>query len=167
MAGGEAELLERVRPVLDAMGTKIVHLGPSGSGSVAKLGHNSIVAINNLALAEGLSIAVSGGLDPAKFLDIVKAGAAGSKAAELKAPKLLERDFSVQFSLALMLKDLRLASALSDSQGVPTPMLEAAKSLFQAGNAAGYGEDDLCAVSQVYEQWIGRQLSGNGEGSEA
>lgn len=160
MVGGEAELLERVRPVLEAMGQKIVHLGPSGSGSVAKLGHNTIVGINNLALSEGLSIAVSGGLDPAKFLDIVKAGAAGSKAAELKSPKLLERDYSVQFSLALMLKDLKLASALSDGLSVPTPMLEAAKSLFQAANAAGYGDEDLIAVSRVYEQWIGRGLDG-------
>ncbi|SDS18740.1 3-hydroxyisobutyrate dehydrogenase [Paenibacillaceae bacterium GAS479] len=161
MVGGEGELLEQVRPVLDAMGTKIVHLGPSGSGAVAKLGHNSIVAINNLALSEGLSIAVSGGLDPAKFLDVVRAGAGGSKAAELKSPKLLERDYSVQFSLALMLKDLRLASVLSDNLNVPTPMLEAAKSLFQAGSAAGYGEEDMIAVSKIYEQWIGRQLGEN------
>ncbi|MGN7456477.1 NAD(P)-dependent oxidoreductase [Paenibacillus pasadenensis] len=158
MAGGEAELLERVRPVLDAMGTKIVHLGPSGSGSVAKLGHNAIVAINNLALAEGLSIAVSGGLEPAKFLEVVRAGGAGSKAAELKSSKLLEGDYSVQFSLALMLKDLRLASSLSDGLNVPTPMLEAAKSLFQAGSAAGYDQEDLIAVAKLYEQWIGQPL---------
>ncbi|MCM3749826.1 NAD(P)-dependent oxidoreductase [Paenibacillus pasadenensis] len=165
MVGGEASLLERVRPVLDAMGSKIVHVGPSGSGSVAKLGHNSIVAINNLALAEGLSIAVSGGLDPAKFLDIVRAGSAGSKAAELKSSKLLEGDYSVQFSLELMLKDLRLASVYSDSLNTPTPMLEAAKSLFQAGSSAGYDKEDLIAVSKLYEQWIGRRLGGEAQTS--
>ncbi|AJY73750.1 NAD(P)-dependent oxidoreductase [Paenibacillus beijingensis] len=159
MIGGEADVLKRAEPVISAMGTKIIHMGPSGSGAVAKLSHNAIVGISNVALAEGLIIAASGGLDLNKFTQIVNGGVAGSKTSELKTPKLLGADYSVQFGLSLMLKDLRLASVLSDGLKVPTPMLEAAKTLFQAAEADGHGELDLCAVAKVYEQWAGTKLN--------
>jgi len=159
MVGGSAEAAASVEPVLLAMGRQAIPMGPSGSGAVAKLAHNTIVGINTAALMEGLAIAAKGGIDGASFLELVQSGGAASKAAELKGPKLLGEDYSVQFALELMLKDLRLSSVLSDRLGVPTPLLEASKSLYQAGNAAGYGSLDLSAVAKVYEQWIGQALA--------
>lgn len=159
MVGGDAAVLERANPVIGAMGTKIIHMGPSGSGAIAKLSHNTIVGINNIAFVEGMTIAAGGGLDLAKFSEVVNGGSGGSKASEMKTPKLLTGDYSVQFGLSLMLKDLRLASVLSDGLKVPTPLLEAAKSLFQVAEAGGLGEQDLCAVAKVYEQWAGTKLS--------
>lgn len=158
MVGGDARTLDDCRDILLAMGREAIHVGPSGSGATAKLAHNTIVGINAAGLIEGMSIAAKAGIDAASFLRIVQGGGAASKQAELKGRKIVDGDYSVQFSLALMLKDLRLSSVLTDGLGVPTPMLEAAKSLFQTGQAAGYGELDLAALAQVYEAWIGRKI---------
>ncbi|MGO4184235.1 NAD(P)-dependent oxidoreductase [Paenibacillus sp. MCAF9] len=160
MAGGDPGKIEEVQDVLLAMGRKVIPMGPSGSGSIAKLAHNTIVGINVVALAEGMAIAASGGIDGSSFVELVQSGGAASRAAEMKGPKLLEGNYDVQFSLELMLKDLRLSSALSDSLHVPTPLLEATKSLFQIGDAMGLSQLDMSSVGQAYEQWIGRKLSG-------
>ncbi|MFC4776840.1 NAD(P)-dependent oxidoreductase [Paenibacillus sp. GCM10023252] len=160
MVGGDSTAVASVEDVLLAMGRKVIPMGASGSGAVAKLAHNTIVGINMTALAEGMAIAASGGIDGSAFLELVQSGGAASRTAELKADKLLSGNYDVQFSLGLMLKDLRLASALSDSLQVPTPMLEASKSLFQVGDALGLRELDMASVAQAYEQWIGRKLSG-------
>ncbi|UVI31435.1 NAD(P)-dependent oxidoreductase [Paenibacillus spongiae] len=160
MIGGDEAVVDKIKEPLLAMGRNIIYMGPSGSGATAKLAHNTIVGINIAAFVEGLAIATSGGIDPSAFLELVNSGGAASKMAELKTPKLLGRDFSVQFSLELMLKDLRLSSVLSDSLKTPTPMLEAAKSLFQMGESKGLGELDVSALGQCYEEWIGKQLNG-------
>lgn len=162
MVGGQAEVIEQHRDLFDSMGRLLLHMGGNGSGAVAKLAHNAMVGIHNAALAEGFSIAVKSGVPADKFLELVKNGSAGSKQAELKGQKIIDGDFSNQFSLALMLKDLKLASSLSDATGVPTPMLGVAKSLFQAGFNHGYGDEDLSAVVKSYEDWIGKKI---GEGN--
>ena len=158
MIGGDAEVLEQSMAVFQAMGTRIVHMGPNGSGAITKLAHNTIVGINNVALAEGFSIVSKAGVNPTAFLEVVQNGSANSKAADLKGHKIINGDFDNQFSLQLMLKDLKLASVLTDNMQLPTPMLELAKSMFQAGQTAGYGPEDLCSVVKVYEQWIGHSI---------
>ncbi len=158
MVGGSADIIEANRDVFDAMGKLLLHMGENGSGAAAKLAHNAMVGIHNIALAEGFSIAVKSGVPADKFLDLIRNGSAGSKQVELKGRKIIEGDFSNQFSLELMLKDLKLASALSDASGVPTPALELAKSLFQSGYSQGYGEEDLSAVVKTYEAWIGQKI---------
>ncbi|MGG1314469.1 MULTISPECIES: NAD(P)-dependent oxidoreductase [Cohnella] len=158
MVGGDKETVEAQRELLLAMGREVLHMGENGSGAAAKLAHNTIVGINAAGLIEGMAIAAKAGIDAESFLKVVQGGGAASKQAELKGRKIIGHDFSVQFSLALMLKDLKLSSALTDGLGVPTPMLEAAKSLFQTGQAAGYGDEDLAALARVYESWIGRRI---------
>lgn len=158
MAGGDAQVVEAQKPLLLAMGREVLYMGPSGSGAAAKLAHNTIVGINAAGLVEGMAIAAKAGIDASSFLRVVQGGGAASKQADLKGAKIIDHDFSVQFSLALMLKDLKLSSALTDGLGVPTPMLEASKSLFQAGAAAGYGDEDLAALAKLYEQWIGGRI---------
>ncbi|KAF6585102.1 NAD(P)-dependent oxidoreductase [Paenibacillus sp. EKM211P] len=160
MVGGHAEAIAAQSDVFDTLGKKVLHMGPNGSGAVAKLAHNTMVGINNLALAEGFAIAAKSGIPADSFLELVQLGSAGSKAADLKGRKIIEHDFSNQFSLALMLKDLKLAASLTDSLSIPTPMLSIAKSLFQAGQTQGYGDEDLSAVVKTYEAWIGRTIGG-------
>lgn len=160
MVGGPQQALDGVEDVLLAMGRKVIPMGPNGSGAVAKLAHNTIVGINAAALVEGMAIAAKGGIDGGAFIELVQSGGAASRTVELKGPKILEDNYDVQFSLELMLKDLRLSSVLSDSMQVPTPMLEAAKSLFQVGDAMGLGPLDMSSVGKAYEQWIGRKLNG-------
>jgi hypothetical protein len=105
-----------------------------------------------------MAIAAKSGIDASSFLRIVQSGGAASKQADLNGKKIIENDYSVQFSLALMLKDLRLSTVLTEKLGVSSPMLEAAHGLFQLGQAAGYGESDLAALAQVYEKWIGQPI---------
>ncbi|ULO06443.1 NAD(P)-dependent oxidoreductase [Paenibacillus sp. 19GGS1-52] len=165
MVGGRAEVIEANRDIFDTLGKKLLHMGDNGSGAVAKLAHNAMVGIHNVALAEGFAIAVKSGVPADKFLELVQAGSANSRQAELKGRKIIENDFSNQFSLALMLKDLKLASSLSDSTGVPSPMLGLAKSMFQAGYTQGHGDEDLSAVVKCYEEWIGQKI-GDDAGKE-
>ncbi|WP_349254193.1 NAD(P)-binding domain-containing protein [Paenibacillus sp. RC67] len=159
MIGGEPTVLERQRPIFEAMGSKIVYMGPTGSGSYAKLAHNTMVGINALGLVEGLSIVTKAGLDAEQFLQIVYAGSGNSKQAELKGGKIVNRDFSNQFSLQLMLKDLLLATDVTNRFQMPSPMLKAAAGIFQMGLSKGLGEADLCSVAQVYEEWMHMQIS--------
>ncbi len=158
MVGGSRQVCADNRDLLLAMGRDVIYMGESGNGATAKLAHNTIVGINLAGLVEGMSIAAKAGIDAQAFLHLVQSGGAASKQAELKGNKIIDHDFGVQFSLALMLKDLRLSSVLSDGLNVSTPMLEASKSLFQIGDALGYGEEDLSALAQVYEQWIGKRI---------
>ncbi|WP_348651711.1 NAD(P)-binding domain-containing protein [Paenibacillus silviterrae] len=163
MLGGNEEVIEEVRGVFEAMGRKLVYMGPSGSGSHAKLAHNTMVGINALGLVEGLSMVTKAGLNAADFLDIVLAGGANSRQAELKGSKIINRDFSNQFSLQLMLKDLLLAGNVANGYQLPSPMLRAATSIFQMGLAKGLGDEDLCSVVQCYEDWMSEQVGGKPE----
>lgn len=158
LAGGSAEVLERVRPILLTMGRDVIHIGANGSGSAVKLANNMVGAANLAALAEGMAIAAAAGIDPGKFLDVIQSGGAASRMAEMKSGKIIDGDFAAQFALSLMHKDLRLASALADSVRIPTPMLEAARRLYREAEAAGFGGEDMSAVARWYENRIGRRI---------
>jgi 3-hydroxyisobutyrate dehydrogenase-like beta-hydroxyacid dehydrogenase len=158
MAGGHKQVIDEHLELLLAMGREVIYMGEHGSGATAKLAHNTIVGINAAGLIEGMAIAAKSGIDASSFLRVVQSGGAASKQADLKGQKIIDHDFSVQFSLALMLKDLRLSSVLSEGLGIMTPMLDASKSLFQLGAGAGHGELDLAALAHIYENWIGRSI---------
>jgi 3-hydroxyisobutyrate dehydrogenase-like beta-hydroxyacid dehydrogenase len=159
MVGGSEDVFKDHYDLFMALGSKALYMGPSGSGSYAKLAHNTMVGINALSLMEGLSIATKAGLDPEKFLEIVQSGGANSKQVELKGSKIVNRDFSNQFSLKLMLKDLLLAADLTAQFQLPAPLLHSAATVFQMGLAKGYGEDDLSGIIRCYEEWIGREVA--------
>ncbi|MDF2959851.1 MAG: tartronate semialdehyde reductase [Paenibacillus sp.] len=164
MVGGSYAATENMRPVFEAMGSKVIYLGPAGSGAYAKLANNTMVAINALSLIEGLSIVTKAGIDAEQFLQIVSSGGANSRIAEMKSGKILNRDFSNQFSLQLMLKDLLLAGQVTSHFQLPSPMLKAATGVFQMGLSKGLGDEDLSAIVQCYEEWmnarVGKQASG-------
>ncbi|MNI10231.1 2-hydroxy-3-oxopropionate reductase [compost metagenome] len=158
MVGGNKEVFEKHHDLFHALGSKALYLGPSGSGSYAKLAHNTIVGINAIGLIEGFALATKAGIDPSQFLEIVQSGGANSKQAELKGSKIINRDFSNQFSLKLMLKDLLLANDLTTQFQLPTPLLHAATGVFQMGLSKGLGEEDLSSVVQCYEEWMQQQV---------
>ncbi len=158
MVGGALPVFNKHQDVFKAMGRKLLYMGPSGSGSEAKLAHNAIVGINVAALAEGVALAAKAGIDPEAFLELVQSGGAASKMSEMKGPKILNRDFSVQFSLELMLKDLTLASRMSDQLGVPMPSLNTAKTLYQIADQKGLGPHDLSSVLLAYEDWMNQEV---------
>ena len=146
MVGGEADVFERCRPVLEAMGKTIVHVGPSGAGQVVKACNQVAGGLNLLALAEAVALAHRSGVDPAKMLDVVGAGAAGSWMISNLGPRALRDDFAPGFMVELMQKDLRLALEAADASHTPLMGTALVHQLFQLLEAGGRGRDGTQAL---------------------
>lgn len=120
LTGGDAAVLERARPVLDAMGKSVLHIGPAGSGHAAKALNNYVSAAGLMATVEALHIAERFGIDPAAMTDVLNASTGRSNTSENKVKQfMLNGAFSSGFALQLMNKDLKIARALSESVGYP------------------------------------------------
>lgn len=108
MVGGDAEAFERVRPLIECFGKRILHMGPSGAGQRTKMVNQIICALNVLGMAEGLAFAECCGMDLDKVLQVVTSGAAGSWALANYAPRIVRGDYAPGFPMHLQAKDLRL-----------------------------------------------------------
>lgn len=153
MCGGNREVYEKCIPIFEAMGKKSFYMGEIGAGSYTKLASNTMLAINMMSLAEGLTIAAKCGIDPETFVEVVSGGGSKSAMAEAKTPKIVKRDFSPNFKSSLMLKDVGLALNLAKELKIVTPILSLSKEILQIGVSMGYGEEDLCAIVKCYEDW--------------
>lgn len=141
MAGGEAAVFERCLPVLQAMGKTIVHVGPAGAGQVVKLCNQVAGGLNLLAAAEAVNLARRSGVDPAKMLEVVSAGAAGSWMLSNLAPRAVKGDYAPGFMVDLMQKDLRLVLDAANETHTPLPGTALVSQLFQSIQAEGRGTD--------------------------
>lgn len=146
MVGGEAEVFERCLPVLQAMGKTIVHVGPSGAGQVVKLCNQVAGGLNLLAMSEAVTLARRSGVDPAKMLEVVSQGAAGSWMLSNLAPRAVKGDFAPGFMVELQQKDLRLVmdSAMESQTSLPGTAL--VQQLFRTLEARGRGRDGTQAL---------------------
>lgn len=154
MVGGDASALATAGPLLAAMGRQAILIGPSGHGATIKLINNMLSAVMNTALAEAVMLARAAGLDPEPVTQLLNEGPAGSRLTRTKLPKVFGRDFSPQFQLALMEKDMRYFIALAQELDRPVPLASLARSQLQAARIAGLGELD---VSAVYYQVSGER----------
>ena len=132
MCGGDAAVLDRVRPVLEGMGKRITHCGPNGAGQTVKLCNQIAVVLNNLAMAEALVFCQRSGVDPAVMLEAIAAGAAGSWQISNLGPKVVARDFAPGFKVGLQQKDLRLALDAADNLNLPLAGTALVHQLFRA-----------------------------------
>jgi 3-hydroxyisobutyrate dehydrogenase-like beta-hydroxyacid dehydrogenase len=146
MVGGDKDAFERAQPLFQAMGRMARHMGASGAGATIKLVNNMLSAAATAALAEAAQITEAAGLDPAAALEILGEGAAGSRLLKAKLPKMLKRDFSPQFQLELMDKDLRYFLALAQDLDRPAPVASLVRSQYHAARRAALGKLDSCAV---------------------
>jgi 3-hydroxyisobutyrate dehydrogenase-like beta-hydroxyacid dehydrogenase len=151
MVGGSAPDFERARPVLNAMGELIVHVGPQGQGSVVKLINNTLAAINAAALAEALTLARFEGVDPDALRKVVAASSGASTMLALKAEPMLEHDFEPLFKLEHMLKDVRHYLDTARRDGVLADIGQVAERLYDEAARAGHGGDDFAAVISAVE----------------
>ena len=149
LVGGDAAVLERVRPVLAAMSRATVHLGSSGSGARMKLVNNFVCGVQAAALAEGLAFAEACGLDPAATVEVLANGAPGSPLVKAVSARMASRNYDVQFLLPLMKKDLSYALTEAERWGVPLRTAEVARDLFDAAIRAGWAEADFAAVVEA------------------
>lgn len=146
LVGGEFTTLEKVRPVLSAMSKAIIHLGPTGSGAMLKLINNFVCGVQAAALAEALALIEKSGLDRAKALELLTNGAPGSPLVKTLSARMTAPDYTPQFLLRLMAKDLGYAIQESGKNSVELATATAALGVFQKGIAAGHGEKDMAAV---------------------
>lgn len=152
MVGGEAAVFERCRPVLDALGKTVVHVGPSGAGQVVKLCNQIAGGLNLLAAAEAIQLARRSNVDPAKMLEVVSAGAAGSWMLSNLAPKAISGDYAPGFMVDLMQKDLRLVLDAANETHTPLPGTALVSQLFQSIQAEGRGTDGTQAIVDAIEK---------------
>jgi 3-hydroxyisobutyrate dehydrogenase len=154
MVGGAAEDLERARPALEVLCRRIVHMGPSGSGTTMKLALNMPMAIFWAGLAEAMTMGSQFGLDRAQMLDVYLDSPVALPALRMKAPLLLGAPHEVAFDVTGVRKDLLAMVATGQDAGVPMPAGSAALALFAAATAAGHGQRDLIAVVEYLQELV-------------
>lgn len=155
LTGGDPRVIAAARPVLECMGT-VVPMGPVGMGITAKLVNNLVVAASLQAFNEGMVLAVRAGLDPDVMFSLLMSNPrARIGMAELKGPTILRGDFTPNFLLRLMRKDVRLALETAADLNVPLPALEAVKRVFDASMEEGHGEEDFSAIIKHLENAAG------------
>ena len=146
LVGGDSASLEKARPVLAAMSKAIVHLGPTGSGSLLKLINNFVCGVQVAALAEAVAMIERSGLDRARALEILTNGAPGSPLVRAVSTRMTTPDFTPNFLLRLMAKDLGYAIMEGGKLSVELMTAAAALKAFQRAIATGHGEQDIAAV---------------------
>jgi 3-hydroxyisobutyrate dehydrogenase len=152
MVGGRREVFERCRPVLEAMGKKLVYCGEHGKGQMVKLCNQIAIASNLVACAEAIVFARKAGVDPMTMIEAVGAGAAGSWVINVLGPKMVEHDFAPGFMVKLQQKDLRLVMQAASELGVSVPGAMLANQLFTAVEAEGGGSDGTQALVRALEK---------------
>jgi 3-hydroxyisobutyrate dehydrogenase-like beta-hydroxyacid dehydrogenase len=150
--GGETAALEKARPVFLAMGKRLTHLGPSGSGQLGKAVNQIIVAGNLIAVSEGIAFASRAGLPLPALHEALTAGAATSWALEVLGKKMIDRDFKPAFAIKHQQKDLAIVLACARARGVPLPGVALVHQLLSALEAEGRGEDGTQALLTLYEK---------------
>jgi 3-hydroxyisobutyrate dehydrogenase-like beta-hydroxyacid dehydrogenase len=158
MAGGEAAVFERVRPVFEAMGKKenIFHVGPSGSGQVVKLINQHLCGVIAAADAEALILGVAAGADVSTMARIIGVSSGGNWQLANPIPlRVFSGSFEPGFFTDLLVKDLRLVLDLARERGLAVPLLEQVLPLYERAQTAGYGRRDYTAVFDLLEQDAG------------
>lgn len=149
MAGGPAEVVERIRPVLAAVGSVVVHVGEVGAGHVVKLLNNMISLSTTALIAEALVLAERSGVAQSTVLEVLEHGSANSVTLRGVAARLRQKRFEPGFKLALALKDLRLAEALAQATGTRLEVVTAARAVYDRACDAGMGDMDVAAITAI------------------
>jgi len=152
MCGGKEEDVHQIRPLLEAVGNRIVYMGSVGSGQLTKLVNQLLYNANVATLAEVLPMAVKLGLDPEKIAEVINTGSGRSLASEFFLPGILENRFNRAYSLKNAYKDMISAAAISAENQIPLPMVHAATTTYQMALALGLGDEDKGAMIKVFER---------------
>ena len=154
MVGGDAQLFDRAAPVLSAFGSRIVRMGPVGAGHAMKAVNNALLAVNILAVGEGLAALVKAGVPARTALNVLNASSGRSFVSETLVPeRVMTGAFPKTFKLTLLQKDAGIAAGLLDETGVSGPVIDLAFQLYGEARAAlGDGADYLEAIKVIEEQ---------------
>jgi 3-hydroxyisobutyrate dehydrogenase-like beta-hydroxyacid dehydrogenase len=158
MAGGSVEDFERARPVLDALGSLVVHAGPLGHGQIVKVINNAVAATNAAVVGQALMVGPRAGVDLDALTEVMAAGSGASAMLELKAKPMRTHDYTTLFKLEHMLKDVRLCLEAGQAAGAPFPFAALTREILTAAAGRGHGDDDFAAMIEVLEAEAGKRL---------
>jgi 2-hydroxy-3-oxopropionate reductase len=156
MVGGDVHAFDAARPVFEALGRTIVHVGPSGAGQTVKAANQLVVGGIYALVAEAIVLLEASGVDAGRGLDVLAGGLAGSRILELKRKSMVAREFAPGFRIDLHHKDMGIAIAAAREAGVALPMTGLTAQLIAAARAQGYGSLDHSALLKVLENVSGK-----------
>jgi 3-hydroxyisobutyrate dehydrogenase len=149
MVGGDAQVLERARPVLEAYALRVTHLGATGAGQATKAVNQVMVAGIAQAVCEGLALGEALGLDPKRLIPTLGAGAAGNWFLEKRGETMLRNEFNVGFKLALLHKDLAIVRDMAQQAGSATAVIDRSLADYAELMSQGYDDDDISALIRL------------------
>jgi 3-hydroxyisobutyrate dehydrogenase/2-hydroxy-3-oxopropionate reductase len=158
IVGGEESVLARIQPLFDAMGKQIFRMGETGKGQAAKLVMNLQIALIYEGFAEALTLAAKLGVEPETLIPLIQASMVRSGVVEYKAPFVLKRDFSPNFPLRLMQKDIHLALEAARELRVKLPGLQTVEEIYELSSEEGQQDLDYAATLTLLEKWAGVQV---------
>src|ERR1700733_3340764 len=152
MVGGKAETLQRVEPVMSAMGKRFFHLGPVGAGQTVKLAMNLLLALEVEAFAEALALVTRAGIAGDKLFEVMQSSMGRSGLLDMKGAMMLKGDYKPSFPLRLMHKDMGLALDLANQLGVPLPSSAATREVLSAVKGATKEDVDFSALASFWQK---------------
>jgi 3-hydroxyisobutyrate dehydrogenase len=152
IGGGEQTLFEQATPFLDAISKKLVHCGPRvGDGTAVKLACNLWLGCITAAACQSVKVLERQNVDPQLFLDVIAGGTSDSPYAHIKGGKAITKDYSPQFEVSALEKDLGLMKAVMDSVGFRNDLLSLVMDLYAQSDGNGHAHDDISAVATSFE----------------
>ena len=160
IVGGDEAAIDRLKPLYAAMGKKIFRMGETGKGQAAKIVMNLQIALIYEGFAEALTLGAKLGVDAETLMPLVNASMVKSGVVEYKAPFVLGRDFTANFPLRLMRKDIRLALEAAKEARVKLPGLETVEEIYDMAVEDGHADLDYAATLMLLEKWAGVEVKG-------
>ena len=160
IVGGEDAVIERIQPLFQAMGKQVFHMGETGKGQAAKLVMNLQIALIYEGFAEALTLATKLGVNTEALIPLVQASMVRSGVVDYKAPFIMKRDFSPNFPLRLMHKDIRLTLEAAKEARVKLPALETVEEIYDLATEEGQQDLDYAATLTLLEKWAGVEVKG-------
>ncbi len=156
--GGEPAVIERVEPLLAAMGKAFFHMGETGQGQSAKIVMNLMIAMIYEGFAEALTLATKMGVDAERLIQLIQASMVRSGVVDYKAPFVLRADYSPNFPLRLMHKDLHLVLDAAKQTRVKLPGLEMVDEIYEIASEEGHDDLDYAATLMLLQKWAGIEV---------
>ncbi len=160
MVGASQELIARLQPLFDSMGKTVVRMGDTGKGQAAKIAMNLQIALIFEGFAEGLTLATKLGVEPERLVTLIQASMVRSGVIDYKAPFVMKRDFSANFPLRLMHKDIHLMLEAAKEARVKLPALETVDEIYEVAEEEGKRDLDYAATLELLEKWAGVEVKG-------
>lgn len=158
MAGGDKVAFEKVKPILEKMGSSVILVGDIGSGNVTKLANQIIVALNIAAVSEAFTLAAKAGVEPDAVFNAIKGGLAGSTVMNAKVPMILDGNFKPGFRIELHIKDLQNALDTAHELNVPIQLTASVMEVLQALKVDGFAANDHSAIVRYYEKLAKKEV---------